>query len=162
MEDTRNFLKESLLKLSNNRNKEDFSLYIKDCVFDYVVVSNVNWVDDKKIRIYTDFLPFMDNNISEVGVDKYFGFIGNHMEKFINVDTNDKERMTRMGNFLDTLFVISLKDDVEELVVKETLNQAQVFKETISRGFDANIDVDVVVRRTKVFTNEVIKFLKNS
>lgn len=162
MKDTRDFLKESLLKLSNNRNKEDFSRYIKGCVFDYVIVSNIKWVDDKKVVIYTDFLPFMDENISEFGVDKYFGFVGNHMKKFINADTDDADKMKRTGDLLDTLFVISLKDEVEELVVKEVSNQAQVFKETISKGFDANIEVDVVVRKTKVFTNEVIEFIKNN
>ena len=162
MNNTREFLKESLLKLSKNRNKEDFANYLKGSIFEYVFVSNVKWIDDKKLKVYTDFLPFMDENISEFGVDKYFGFVGNHMEKIIDVDTDDMDRMGRMGNLLDTLFVVSLKDEVEELVIKEIINQAQVFKETISRGFDANIDVDVVVKRTKVFTNEVIKFLKNS
>lgn len=162
MKDTRNFLKESLLKISNNRNKEDFSRYIKGCVFDYVVVSNVEWVDDKKVKVYTDFLPFMDNDISEVGVDKYFGFIGEHMIKFINADTDDVDRTKRTGDFLDILFAVSLKNDVKELVVKEVANQAQVFKENVSKGFDDNIEVDVVVRKTKVFTNEVIEFIKNN
>lgn len=162
MKDTRDFLKESLLKLSKSRNKEDFSRYIKGCVFDYVVVSDVKWVDDKKIVIHTDFLPFIDENISEVGVDKYFGFVGDHMEKFINVDTDDTDRMRRTGNLLDILFAVSLKNDVKELVVKEVVNQAQVFKENVSKGFDVNIEVDVVVRKTKVFTNEVIEFIKNN
>lgn len=162
MNNTRDFLIESLLRLSRNRNKEDFANYIKGSVFEYVFVSNVEWVDDKKLKVYTDFLPFMDENISEVGVDKYLHFIRENISKIYLVELENTEKIRKLGDILDTLFAVKNQSYVKELTVKEIKNLAEVFKEMISKGFNTDFEVDVVVNKTKIFTPDVIEFLQKN
>lgn len=161
MKDTREFLTESLLKLSKNRNKKDFADYLKGSVFEYVFVSNVKWVDDEKLKVYTDFLPFMDENISEVGVDQYFGFVVDNMESIYVIDLNDQIETKKLCNKLNMRFSALLRNEVEEMVGKEVKNLAEVFKETISKGFKTDFETEVNVNRAEIFTSETIEFLQN-
>lgn len=161
MNDTREFLTESLLKLSKNRNKRDFANYLKGFIFEYVFVANVEWVDDKKLKVYTDFLPFMDENISEAGVDKYFGFIADNMENIYIIDLNDNIETRKLCNKLNMRFSVLSREEVEGIVGKEVKNLAEVFKETISKGFNTDFEIEVNVNRAEVFTSETIEFLQS-
>lgn len=161
MNDTREFLTESLLKLSKNRHKRDFANYLKGFIFEYVFVSNVEWVDDKKLKVYTDFLPFMDENISEAGVDKYFGFIADNMDNIYVIDLNDNIETRKLCNKLNMRFSVLSREEVEGIVGKEVKNLAEVFKETISKGFNTDFEIEVNVNRAEVFTSETIEFLQS-
>lgn len=162
MDNTREFLKESLLKLSKNRNKEDFADYLKNSVFEYVFVSNVVWVDDNKLKVYTDFLPFMDRNISEVGIDQYFDFVVDNVESIYGIDLNDQVEARKLCNKLNVRFSALLREDVKNIVGKEVKNLAEVFKETVSRGFNTDFEIEVIANKAVVFTSESIEHLQNS
>lgn len=162
MNDAREFLKDSLLKISKGRNRSDFVKYIDNTVVEYVSIYSADWKDENTLEVYVNFLPFMSEDLSEKGFEEHCAFIQKYLPELISVDLSDELKVQRLAGKLNIFLYSLLKDKIVELVRKDVNNQKEVFKSNISKNGLEDFNVKVYIKRPEVFTPTVIHSIRVS